>query len=68
MSKLTKLEEFWCNHNQLSNWRDLAELLAAPGLKTVYLEGNPLQRDPQYRLKVKLALPSLVQIDATYVR
>lgn len=57
-----------CNHNAISNWRDLNELLNAKGLKTVYLEGNPLQRDPQYRLKIKLTLPSLTQIDATYVR
>ena len=34
----------------------------------MYLERNPLQRDPQYRRKIMLALPSVRQIDATFVR
>lgn len=34
----------------------------------MYLERNPLQRDPQYRRKVTLALPSVRQVDATFVR
>lgn len=36
-------------------------------LKTVYFEGNPLQmKSPVvYRNKVKLALPRVVQIDAS---
>jgi protein phosphatase 1 regulatory subunit 7 len=37
-------------------------------LETVYFEGNPIHNDVQYRLKLKLALPSLKQIDATFIR
>ena len=37
-------------------------------LETVYFEGNPIHSDVQYRLKLKLALPSLKQIDATFIR
>ena len=36
-------------------------------LRTIYLEGNPLQADMgvNYRRKIKLACPQLTQIDAT---
>lgn len=39
-------------------------------LETVYFEGNPLQlRQPAlYRNKVRLALPQVQQIDATFVK
>lgn len=56
------------NDNLLESWSDLDELKGAKGLETVYLERNPLQKDPQYRRKVMLALPSVRQIDATFVR
>lgn len=56
------------NDNLLDCWSDLDELKGARSLETVYLERNPLQRDPQYRRKVMLALPSVRQIDATFVR
>lgn len=56
------------NDNLLESWSDLDELKGAKSLETVYLERNPLQKDPQYRRKVMLALPSVRQIDATFVR
>lgn len=56
------------NDNLLDCWSDLDELKGARSLETVYLERNPLQRDPQYRRKIMLALPSVRQIDATFVR
>ncbi|KTG35562.1 hypothetical protein cypCar_00019642 [Cyprinus carpio] len=56
------------NDNQIDNWADLDELKNAKGLETVYLERNPLQKDPQYRRKIMLALPSVRQIDATFIR
>ncbi|OCT81009.1 protein phosphatase 1 regulatory subunit 7 [Xenopus laevis] len=65
---LTELQEFWMNDNLVENWSDLEELSGAPGLQTVYLERNPLQKDAQYRRKIMLALPSVRQIDATFVR
>lgn len=37
-------------------------------MDTVYFEHNPIYKDPQYRRKLKLALPSLKQIDATLAR
>uniref|UniRef100_A0A672QY31 Protein phosphatase 1 regulatory subunit 7 n=1 Tax=Sinocyclocheilus grahami TaxID=75366 RepID=A0A672QY31_SINGR len=68
ISHLTELKEFWMNDNQIENWADLDELKNAKGLETVYLERNPLQKDPQYRRKIMLALPSVRQIDATFIR
>nr|XP_045367555.1 protein phosphatase 1 regulatory subunit 7 [Camelus bactrianus] len=68
VSHLTELQEFWMNDNLLESWSDLDELKGARNLETVYLERNPLQRDPQYRRKVMLALPTVRQIDATFVR
>jgi protein phosphatase 1 regulatory subunit 7 len=69
IAHLLNLEEFWGNHNQFASYPDIeTQLSPAKSLKTVYFEGNPLADDPQYRLKLKLMLPSIVQIDATYIR
>ncbi|XP_041125611.1 protein phosphatase 1 regulatory subunit 7-like isoform X3 [Polyodon spathula] len=68
ISHLTELQEFWMNDNQIENWGDLDELKNAHSLETVYLERNPLQKDPQYRRKIMLALPTVRQIDATFIR
>ena len=72
------LEAFFCvsvpicalqmNDNLVESWSDLDELKGAKNLETVYLERNPLQKDPQYRRKIMLALPTVRQIDATFVR
>lgn len=56
------------NDNLVESWSDLDELKGAKHLETVYLERNPLQKDPQYRRKIMLALPTVRQIDATFVR
>ena len=56
---------FQFNHNQLEEWRDVDQLRGARNLQTVYFEGNPIAKDTQYRRKLKLALPTLTQIDAT---
>lgn len=56
------------NDNLIDSWSDLDELKGAKHLETVYLERNPLQKDPQYRRKIMLALPTIRQIDATFVR
>ncbi|KAG9016641.1 hypothetical protein FRB90_002708 [Tulasnella sp. 427] len=68
ISHLQSLEEFWANDNKIPSLHDLeAQLGKTSTLKTIYLEGNPCQKEDManYRRKVKLALPQLVQIDAT---
>jgi len=60
---LVNLEELWMNNNFLSDFRDL-DCIKAKGLKTIYLEQNPLSKDPDYEKKVLQALPSVRQLDA----
>jgi protein phosphatase 1 regulatory subunit 7 len=67
LSELNKLEELWINDNQLNSYPDIEKQLKnLSNLSCVYFERNPLAQDTQYRLKVKLALPQLKQLDASY--
>ncbi|KAK4156906.1 hypothetical protein C8A00DRAFT_30228 [Chaetomidium leptoderma] len=71
LGPLAELEEFWASYNQVGDFGEVErELGDKRGLTTVYFEGNPLQlRGPAvYRNKVRLALPQVQQIDATFVR
>ncbi|KAJ5278786.1 Leucine rich repeats (2 copies) [Penicillium angulare] len=71
LSTLKNLEEVWGSNNQLASFEEVErELKDKEKLETVYFEGNPLQtKGPAvYRNKVKLALPQISKIDATYVR
>ncbi|KAG9993462.1 hypothetical protein KCU78_g18874, partial [Aureobasidium melanogenum] len=56
-----KLERFDELEKELGDKKELSE---------VYFEGNPLQKSNPvlYRNKVRLALPQVSKIDATYVR
>ncbi|KAL3423459.1 Protein phosphatase 1 regulatory subunit SDS22 [Phlyctema vagabunda] len=68
---LEDLEELWASYNQVADFADVErELKDKKNLNTVYFEGNPLQlRNPTlYRNKVRLTLPQVQQIDATFVR
>ncbi|CAK7246123.1 MAG: protein phosphatase regulatory subunit Sds22 [Sporothrix thermara] len=68
---LSALEEVWASYNRVVDFADVERCLRDKAkLETIYLEGNPLQlRGPAlYRNKVRLALPQVQQIDATYVR
>lgn len=68
LSALSNLEELWASNNQLDRFEDVEhELRGKPHLQTVYFEGNPLQtRGPAvYRNKVRLAIPHIMQIDAS---
>ncbi|TAQ86392.1 hypothetical protein B7494_g5294 [Chlorociboria aeruginascens] len=71
LKSLTLLEEVWASYNQIADFTNVEkELGDKKHLNTVYFEGNPLQlRNPTlYRNKVRLALPQVMQIDATYVK
>ncbi|BGP38749.1 protein phosphatase regulatory subunit Sds22 [Rhodotorula kratochvilovae] len=69
LAPLVELEELWANDNQLHAIPSLPES-THPSLTTIYLEGNPLQKElgAAYRRKVMLELPQVQQIDANYVR
>ncbi|KAJ3355678.1 hypothetical protein GGF32_001844 [Allomyces javanicus] len=71
IAHLVNLEELWISYNHLDDWdaveaqtKDLAKL------ETIYLEGNPLQKSAgaSYRTRVKVLIPWIKQIDATFVR
>ena len=68
LAPLADLEELWASYNLIADFAEVEKMLAdKKSLTTVYFEGNPLQtRGPAlYRNKVRLALPQLVQIDAS---
>lgn len=70
---LSLLQEFWANDNKITDLNGLDKELGEtkmPALETVYLEGNPGMRKEgaAYRRKLKLLLPQLKQIDATFIR
>ncbi|KAK4053503.1 anaphase-promoting complex subunit Cut9 [Microbotryomycetes sp. JL201] len=65
LSALTELEEFWANDNKIAVLPVLSET-AHPELSTVYLEGNPVQKElaGAYHRKIMLEMPQVKQIDA----
>ncbi|KAJ9504144.1 protein phosphatase regulatory subunit Sds22 [Exophiala xenobiotica] len=68
---LKGLEELWASSNKLANFREVErELADKENLETVYFEMNPLQLNGPavYRNKVRLALPQVKQIDASFVK
>lgn len=65
---LVHLTEFWASNCKLADFGEVErQLRDKEELETVYFEGNPLQRAQPalYRNKIKLALPRVVQIDAS---
>ncbi|KAI9706774.1 MAG: Protein phosphatase 1 regulatory subunit sds22 [Bogoriella megaspora] len=71
LQRLKHLEELWASYCQMSSFDEVEKVLAdKEELETVYFEGTPLmtQQPALYRNKVKLALPRIKQIDATFVR
>ncbi|KAB8349803.1 hypothetical protein FH972_023816 [Carpinus fangiana] len=71
IGKMKDLEEFWASGCRLDDFEEIEkELGDKESLETVYFESNPLQlRQPAvYRNKVRLRLPHVKQIDATFVR
>ncbi|KAL8738501.1 MAG: hypothetical protein Q9181_000712 [Wetmoreana brouardii] len=71
LKHLEDLEELWASSNLLSSFEEIEKELAdKKALNTVYFEHNPLQtKSPAlYRNKVRLVLPQINQIDATFVR
>lgn len=65
---LEEIEELWASYNLFADFGEVErELGGKKALTTVYFEGCPLQlRGPAvYRNKVRLALPQVLQIDAS---
>ncbi|KAF3226375.1 hypothetical protein TWF106_000868 [Orbilia oligospora] len=67
---LSHIVDFWASENQLSSFKEVEDVLKDKAeLETVYFEANPLQLmgPATYRNKVRLAIPHIKQIDATFV-
>jgi protein phosphatase 1 regulatory subunit 7 len=65
---LTALEELWASNCEINNFDDISKHLGdKEHLTTVYFEGNPIQKQNPvlYRNKVRLALPNIIQVDAS---
>jgi protein phosphatase 1 regulatory subunit 7 len=56
------------NDNSVEDWASVQNLTSNKNLVTIYLEQNPVAKDPSYRRKIKIMLPWLSQIDATLCR
>ncbi|KAI5982031.1 hypothetical protein EDC04DRAFT_3151076 [Pisolithus marmoratus] len=70
VSHLTSLEDLWLGGNKIPDLHALEpQLRHISTLETIYLEANPCQRSEgaSYMRKIRLALPQLTQIDATYL-
>ncbi|ORY73244.1 protein phosphatase 1 regulatory subunit 7 [Leucosporidium creatinivorum] len=69
LAHLVNLEEFWANDNLLTTLPVLTSK-THPNLTTIYLEGNPLQKEmgTAYKRRIMLECPQVKQIDATFVR
>jgi protein phosphatase 1 regulatory subunit 7 len=70
VSQLTKLEDLWMNDNKVAELEEVRNLASFPGLKTVYLERNPMQglgdtaSEARYKDAILQAVPDLEQLDA----
>jgi len=61
------LEELWLNNNYISEFDDLKVVQFATNLQTIYLEHNPLQAHSNYKATILSYIPSLTQLDASYL-
>lgn len=69
--QLANLEELWMNDNQISDLAEIRNLASFTGIKTVYLERNPMhglgnaESEAKYKEEILSAVPHLIQLDAT---
>ena len=71
LETLAELEDLWLNDNRIGDLGGTARALEAgpkQSLDTVYFEGNPIAKDPTYRLTLSAALPNLKQLDTQMVK
>lgn len=68
MSHLTSLTDLWLSGNQISSFENVESLRNLKStLQSIYLEYNPIYEDFEYRMKLKVLLPHLEQIDAVRI-
>ena len=52
-SHLTTLDELWFAENNVGTFKEVENLAPIKNLTCVYLEHNPISKDPEYRAKVR---------------
>lgn len=69
LQTLNNLTELWFNNNQIKTIEELNKLVRMNNLQCIYIHDNPgFDREENYRLKVLLQLPQLIQLNATETR
>jgi len=63
---LKSLSELWISGNDIKAFEDV-EPIAGLELEGIYLEYNPVDKEFEYRKKLKEMIPSLNQIDANLI-
>lgn len=63
----TQLRELMIRNNNISSFMDLQYLSKLPKLKIVWLIGNPIANDPNYRNTVIKMLPQITKLDDTEI-
>jgi len=71
-SHLYTLEDLWISGNDITSFKDVSSISVlgerdGSRLECIYLEYNPVDKEFEYRKKVKELIPSLKQIDADMI-
>lgn len=69
---MTTLTTLWISSNDIATFEDVEPLVGlgtreGACLEEIYLEHNPIDKDTEYRTKLKGMIPSLNQIDADMI-
>ncbi len=67
VEKTTALEELWLNENQVGELADIEGIGFLQHIVTIYLEGNPVAKLAEYRIKVLQIFPKIQQIDGDMI-
>ena len=64
IEKHVSLRELWMTKSLLSTYEELQPLARLPLLECLYLEHSPIAQDYEYRKKLTVLIPTLIQLDA----
>jgi protein phosphatase 1 regulatory subunit 7 len=63
---LTQLQDLWLNNNQIPSLEGIEDALSdqRDSLTTIYLDNNPAAAAPDYKQRILVLFPNLIQLDA----
>ena len=59
----TELTTLYLHGNQISKPREFAKLARLPKLRNITMHGNPIEKVPNYRLRVMCRVPTALKLD-----